>query len=236
MRYFLFVLIVFAVSCSSAQTKDAQTHIDTAKLFDPYPEPESSYSAQDELMFKNAIALFKPGFTTIYFGKENTFTLEDEVSNYFKKNADSIRQNKFFLIIDSNTKFEKTVSVINLLKKNKIDNYRVINFQEHFAPSATPVAVTPTTITTKPADEDEGLYFSISILNTGFKTKLQNKTTLLKNASELDKFIETNKPAIDSLKIRIIRDKNTPYNQFKPVLDVLKKHEYFKFSLITDPQ
>jgi biopolymer transport protein ExbD len=52
------------------------------------------------------------------------------LAEYVEKYADSIKQKKFFIIIDSNVRFERTLSVIDILKKNKIDNYRVYNWSE----------------------------------------------------------------------------------------------------------
>jgi biopolymer transport protein ExbD len=231
MRYFFIAILFFAAGCSGRQTAQQPSQIDTVRLFDPFPEPPS---AQDVLMFKNSIALFHGNYTIINFGKENFFNELKEVSAYFEKNAVSIKQQKFYIVIDSNTKFEKTVAVIDALKKYRIDNYRVINYQEYFNPPSEPVTIeTPKTVTTRVVDEDDSTYLSITIFENRIETKIRDKSANLKNVREVNDFVEKNKLLIDSNKIILSAPANMPSEKFKSIIEVFKKYGYYKFQMIT---
>lgn len=232
MRFSLILLIFFAATgCSGQQTKGQQSHVDTAKLFDPFPEQSS---AQDVMMFKNSIVLFHSDFTIVHNETEKMLNTMKEVSDYFAKNAAAIRQNKYYLLIDSTTKFEKTVSVINILKKNSIDNYKVVNVQEYFkAPE--PITLQTPTVVTKTVDKNDSTYLLIEISENTYKLSLLDKEAVAINGSDIDKFITQNKSLINSGKILMVTRVETPSEKMKPVLEVLKKHNYMKFQMVTQP-
>jgi len=229
MRYLLPFLILFATGCSGQKTKEQQTHIDTLKLFDPKPEPPS---AQDAQMFKNCMVLFYPNYTVIHSSTEYSFDNLDSLTNFLKTNAYAIRQNKFYLISDSSTKYSKIVSAIDVLRNTKIDNYKIINYQEYFA-TPEPVTIQTSISTTSTYNENDSTYFSITILKNALEVKLLNQVTELKNATELNNFITNHKSYISSKKILIISSSDLPYDKFKPVVEVLKRHEYYKYNLVT---
>jgi len=199
------------------------------KLFNPKSEPEF---AEDRQMLKNCIVLFYPNYTVMHNETENTFIDLNDLSTHLHKNASLLTQRKFYVIIDSNTKFEKIVSVLNLLQKNKIDNYKVINYQEYFKPPepVTYEAPTETVPVTKAFDSS---YLSVIILEDSIELLLFDKKQIGKCHMEVDKFITDNKVLIDSNKIVIRADAKIPYKKLKLVLDVLKKHEYYKFKMIS---
>ena len=159
-------------------------------------------------MFKNSIVLFHPNFTIIQNATEHSFDDFKEVSDFLAKNATAIKQKKFYILIDSSTKFDKTVSVIDALKKNKIENYRVINYQEYFKPPEPLTIQTPTVTTTTRKLYDSTS--SITISGDRFKLKIQNEIADVKTDREVDKFIVTNKSLIDNDKIQIISNVNVP--------------------------
>jgi len=226
-RHILLFLIFSATSCASQEIKQQQSHIDTLKLFDPKPEPTS---AQEVEMFKNCLVLFYPNYTIVTGGKKQSFDDLNDLTIFLRKNSSSIRQTKFFLISDSSTQFSKIVSVIDILGTAKIDNYRVINYQEYFAPPE-PVQIQAPTSATTAFDESDSTYFKITILKEALEVNLLNQITKLNTAGDLDSFIANHKADINPDKIIIISSSDLPYNKFRPVIDVLKKHEYHKYNL-----
>jgi len=100
-------------------------------------------------------------------------------------------------------------------------------------PSSPVEVVAPKSVVTR-INENDSTFFSIKVLGNSFDVKLHDKTANCKNGKELDAFIEKNKSLIDPNKIKVIADRNTPYPKFKSVIDALKKHEYYKFSMITN--
>jgi biopolymer transport protein ExbD len=229
MRALFFFLILFSIGCSGQQTKEQSSKIDTLNLFDPKPEPNSG---EDAFMFKNCIVLFYPGFTVIHEGTE--YTIEDLIalSKHLRKNAALLRQRKFYVLIDSTTKFKKTLSVLDLLQEQKIGNYRVINYKKYFKPPE-PITTQTPTVTTRTIPDNDSTFLSIEVLNSGFQLTLLNKEQMAKGSDEVDKFISANKSLIDTNKIKIVSKVNVPYEKFKAILDVLRKHEYYKYKLIT---
>src|SRR6476620_8962255 len=213
MRYISPFLILFAIGCSGQQTKGQQTQIDTLALFDPKPEPSS---AQDGQMFKNCLVLFHTNYTVFHNGTENSFDNLDSLTSFLKIRAGDIKQNKFYLISDSSTKFSKIVSAIDILRTTKIDNYKVINYQEYFS-QPEPVTVETPISTTSTYNKNESTKFNITILKNTIQVKLLNQVTELKNAKELDNFIMNRKSDISSKKILIISSSDLPYDKFKPV-------------------
>lgn len=93
--------------------------------------------------------------------------------------------------------------------------------------------VTPKSVVTRVADDNDSTIFSITILEKSFDVKVRDKAAILKNEKELNEFIELNKSLIDPARIKLISDRNAPYERFKSVIEVMKKHEYYKFSMIT---
>ena len=198
-------------------------------MFDPIPYPQEAPDA----MFKNSIVLFQQNYNLVHNGTEQSFDKLNQVVSHIEKNAALIRQKKFYIIVDSNTKFDKTVTVIDVLKKNKINNYKVINYQAYFKPPE-PITIQTPTITTSEATPIDSTYLSITILENGYEVRLANKKTFLKTAKELDDFIKNNQTVIDSDKILIISNGNTPSEKFETIPAVFKKYGYFKFKLVNN--
>jgi biopolymer transport protein ExbD len=229
MKALFFSLILFSIGCSGQQTKEKSSKIDTLKLFDPKPEPNSG---EDALMFKNCIVLFYPGFTIIHEGTEYTIEDFNALSGYLQKNAAILRQRKFYIIIDSSTRYEKTLSVLDLLQEHKIDNYRVINYKKYFKPPES-IAIQAPTVMTQTVPDNDSTVLSVEVLNSGFHITLLNKEQKAKDGEEVDRFICANKLLIDSNKIKIVSDASVPYEKFKTIVDVLRKHGYYKYKLVT---
>jgi biopolymer transport protein ExbD len=229
MRYILFLLILTVTGCSGQQNTDQQSKIDTVKLFNPNGHPDNA-GASDMNMFKRAVAVVHQGYAIILNEKETDFETLNEVESFIVANKEEVKKDLFYILMDSTTDFKKTLSVINILTKNQVTDYKVINIQKYFTPPE------PVTIQTPPSvistyNENDSTYFTITILSNGIDIKLLGQEIKLKGISELDTFIGTHKS--DIKKITIITTRELPEKKFNSVLEVLKKHEYFKYKLVT---
>jgi biopolymer transport protein ExbD len=232
MRYFLFFLILTVTGCSGQQTSDQQTTIDTAKLFNPNGHPDNS-GANDMNMFKRAVGVVQQGYAIKLNDKETDVETLNEVESFIVSNKEAVKKDLFYILMDSTTDFKRTLSVINILTKNQITNYKVINIQKYFTPAEPVTIQTPSTVISTHIENDSS-YFAITILNNGIDVKLFGQETKLKNTIELDNFIANHKADISTKKISIISSSNLKYDKFKPVIEILKKHEYYKYNLVTN--
>ena len=229
MRYILFAFILTATGCSGQQTADQQTKIDTAKLFNPRGHPDNA-GASDMNMFKRSIAVIQQGYAMILNDKETDVESLTEVEKLIVSNKDEIQKVLFYVLMDSTTDFKRTLAVIDILTKNQVTNYKVINIQKYFTPPEPVTIQTPTSVVTA-YNENDSTYFSITILDKGTAVKLFGQETKFKTTNELDSFITAHKQ--DIKKIIIIMHREVPDSKFKLVLEILKKHEFQKFNLIT---
>jgi hypothetical protein len=74
--------------------------------------------------------------------------------------------------------------------------------------------------------------FSIFIASDHYQARIQNKITKVKTKSELDEFIRTNKTLIDPKKVYVIGNADIKYERFKPVIELIKKYEFYGFKMI----
>jgi biopolymer transport protein ExbD len=109
-------------------------------------------------------------------------------------------------------------------EKNKITGIQPVQRQE--------VNYQPPIVTTKIVPANDSTHFSITILDNSFDVKIRDKTVSLKSDKEVNDFIEMNKSLIDPNKISIFLKANIPFDRFKSILDVLKKHGYDKFQVL----
>lgn len=228
-KYFLLSLIFFASSCSGQQNPNSQVQIDTAKLFDPKQEPVDYTSTE---MFKNFVLLNQRPYAVSIQGKHFQVKSNDELFDTIQNEKAQVVKSKFYVIVDNSFAFKTIVDIIDKLKKLGIDNYKVINFDSYFKP-AEPIEIEQPTIITKTIDTNDSTYFSLTILNDNFEAKLLNKKEILKNSSEVDKFIEDNKSLIDPNKILVVGNSKVSYEKMKPILEILKKYQYYKFQMVT---
>lgn len=229
MRYIFVFLTVLATGCSGQTTNDKITKIDTAKLFNPNNHPDHS-GANEVNMFKRSIVLTQPDFHAILNDKEYKFETFIKLSDFVKTNKIEIQKDLFYVLTDSSTAFKRIVTTIDALKKNQITDYKVINVQQYFTPPE-PVSIqTPTSVVTI-LDENDSTYFSITIIDKGIDVKLFGQETKLKNTNDLYSFVTAHKQ--DIKKIIIITSRDVSDSKFKLVLEVLKKHEFYKYNLVT---
>lgn len=229
MRYFLFFIILSVTGCFGQQTSKTESKLDTAKLFNPNNHPDNA-GAKDMNMFKRSIAVIQQGYAIILNDNETDVEALTEVDSLIKSNKEEIKKDLFYVLMDSTTDFKRTLAVIDILTKNQVTNYKVINIQKYFTPPEPVTIQTPTSVVT-PYNENDSTYLSIAILDKGTAVKHFGQETKFKTTNELDTFITAHKQ--DIKKIIIIMDREVPDSKFKPVLEILKKHEFQKFNLIT---
>jgi biopolymer transport protein ExbD len=228
-RYFLLSLILFATSCSGQQNSNTQVQIDTAKLFDPKQEPVD-YSSTD--MFKNFVLLNQQPFELTIQGKQFQIKSDKELFNKIREDKAQVVKSKFYIVVDSSFAFRKIVDIVDNIKKSGVSNYKVINFDSYFK-SSEPITIEQPTITTKTVNANDSSYFSLTILNDSFEANFLNKKKVFKSSSEVDRFIQDNKTLINPNKILIIGNAKVSYEKMKPILEILKKYEYYKFQMVT---
>jgi biopolymer transport protein ExbD len=228
MKY-LFICFMFIVAGCNSQSGNKPAVTDTAKLFDPHPETYEE-GAKEMHILKRNISLIHPGYYITTFNDEyKPMKKTEEVEKFVRDNSDAIRKSKFYIIIDSNTSFSKTKSVIDIFLDNKIDDYKVLNYQQFLNPDI--IKVTAPTVKHTIQKKNDSTWLIINVLDTGFETKLAGKETKLKNLEGLDTFINSNKPGIGDISIKIAPA--TKAGRFKEVADILNKNGYTKFTLVS---
>ena len=219
-------------SCKSQNTylKAAQT-IDTLKLFNPKGIDDGIQKIVSE---KNCI-LLQPEFYQIYFNeREHKIFQKIKLGKFFLDSSKIIRQKKFFIVIDSSRKFEEINELISFIKNAGIEDYQVFNIQKKIILSSPePLIVQTPTSVSKKINPNDSACLKISLKNETFKISFHNDTLSTNDIKKIDKFISENKLEINPNKILLITDNDFKMDKFKELKEVLKKYEYFKFSIVT---
>lgn len=228
MRNFLFIFLLIVTGCSGQQSTNQLSKIDTVKLFNPNSIPD--YSGMEMSMFERAIAIVQQHYAIILNNKETDIETLSEVESFIVSNKGEIKKDLFYILIDSATRFKSTISIIKYLTDNDISNYKVINIQKYFTPAEPVTIQTPTSVITTYLENDSTTFY-IEILTKGFKIKLFNQEINLKDINALNNLIFTHKSEIKN--INIITTKELPNNKFQQVIEVLKKHNYYRYNLVS---
>ncbi|HTC00670.1 MAG TPA: hypothetical protein VK705_08305 [Ferruginibacter sp.] len=77
-------------------------------------------------------------------------------------------------------------------------------------------------------------FFAVHITGTGYETILMGSEKSFATDKDLDDFITLNKPIISTKKIFIITSPQTPYETIKPLLEILKEHQFFDFKIVAE--
>ncbi len=229
MRNLLFGLLVFGTSCSAQQNPNQKIQIDNLKLFDPKPNPIEYGSTE---MFKNFVHLNQKPYALTIQGKHLQATSDKELFSKLKTQKNQVVKSKFYVIVDSSFAYSKIIDIIDNLKKLEINDYKIINFDSYFK-SPGPIVVQQSTIVTKTIDTNDSTFFNIEIIESKYQVSFLNKKTDFANSKEIDSFIDSNNNLIDRNKIFIIGSSNTRYERLKPVIEILKRHNFLKFQMRT---
>lgn len=126
MNYIFNLIFLILIGCNN-QSNKVQPIIDTAKLFDPNPQTNNEGTTGTDFYSRN-IVLTQPDYSINFNEQVHKFSNLFRVAEFIKFNKEEIMQSKFYLIADSNTSFEKILSILDILKENKITDYRVITY------------------------------------------------------------------------------------------------------------
>ncbi len=80
------------------------------------------------------------------------------------------------------------------------------------------------------APDEDSTYLSVTVLDSTFKLKVQDKAATVRDAAGVNEFIAANRAMIDSDRITI-HTGNVPFEKYKPVIEVMSKHGYRKFRM-----
>jgi hypothetical protein len=78
-------------------------------------------------------------------------------------------------------------------------------------------------------------FFAIHFVGTGgYETVLLGNEKSFETDKDLDNFITVNRSVILTKKIFVIRSPETSYGEIKPVLDILKAHQFYEFQIVAE--
>ena len=194
------------------------------------PKPDTTNDGYDEKkIFRNTIAITDYNNVVVFNETQTFLTKGKEFDNFIKVNSSELKKHKLYIVHYEEIKIAEIFTVIELLKKEGIDNYKVIKLETF--PLAEPLAVAEPSITKTETNLYSAENFVIEMFKDSIKLHLLGKATNIKSKIELDSFISRNKKVIDKLNIYMRGKSDLVYDRFKLVKSVLKKYEYFKFQI-----
>ena len=228
----LIYLFAFLTSCNAQQQSNSKNQvIDTVKLFDPSKENDGIAQIMEA---KNAIILQKDFYDIILGDKEYPIIEKEKVAKFLLDSSNTISKKKFYIIVDSSKSFKDIVDIISIVKAAKIEKYQVFNLQTRHNPPDAIIVEAPKSVSIKIGPNDS-TYLKIYLQKSNYKITFLVDSLSTNDINQVDKFIMTNKPQIDAKKILVIGTQNVSMEKFKALKQVLKKYEYFRFSMVTEP-
>lgn len=92
------------------------------------------------------------------------------------------------------------------------------------------VKITPVqSVESKP----DSTFLIIKIYENKYAVSLFGDSITTSNVNTLDNFISKNISKINNQKIFVVGQADVPYDQFRKLKNILKKHEYYKFRITT---
>lgn len=170
--------------------------------------------------YRHSIELKKTQATLTLNGKKQLVSYKS-LNEIFKSKKAIIRSNVFSIITHQETSYKAVVDVLDLLAINKIERYKLLSAEEQLEK---PV------IKMEEANTDSS-FLNITILEKGYKVEFLNRVTELVDTTALDQYLSDNTDNINSDKVLLSGPANLPYESFKPLLEVLKKHELYRFKM-----
>jgi hypothetical protein len=113
-------------------------------------------------------------------------------------------------------------SGIDTAKKVKPDTAKAVTYLSTESQESKKIYINDTT------------FFAVHITGTGYETILMGSEKSFATDKDLDNFITLNKPIITTKKIFIITSPQTPYETIKPLLEILKEHQFFDFKIVRE--
>ena len=221
----LFVLLVTA-NISSAQTG---IYYDTLILVEPrYTKQDSLFEANTKDYIDITTAktrVFLNG--TSYYPKNNN-ELDNLLNNKRKK------KKKYGIRIFANTGTEpkRLTDILLLLKKMNVQLYSIErpgNAEKKHSPIAVRQPVeSQTTIV-----QNDSATLAIHVLADSLKVSFLNIRYNFKEPAQLDRFILQHTRSINPDKVIVSAPANLNFSKLSPVLELIKKHAYYRFKLVT---
>lgn len=218
MPYRLLILLFIAIVGLNGQLTAQTFEDDTLALTSDRPD------ANETKVFNNCI-LLPDKYTINTSGKHVRVEEWKEVDSVIEAYKKDISKRRFFVISDSHTSYGEIIRLLSILKDAHISNYRVMNLGTTFqqdvpVPSAAVQVIY------------DASYLMIHLLHEGsYQVTFRNDTLACNTTEQLDSFITAKQPVIDGNKLVLTAADKTLYSAFKPVIDVLKKHDYWQFQV-----
>lgn len=231
MRFFLIMLICYGVN-SYGQTKNlnkSSTRIYKSEFSKPLQKDTAPFDPH-----KHCILITQKNYTIILNKKNFQIQSDQKLLSFLTRYRKEVIPHILSLIIDSTVSPEKMVAVLDIMQVVKIPNYQVISLDSISTPKILAVKQ-PTLVSVTSEIINDSSALLIAFRKSRIIVKLDNKTDTLNTPLELDAYISLNKRKILKEKILLQGNSNARHEEFKPILDVLKKHKYYSFKLITTP-
>ena len=226
MKLISIIALFILTSCKGQNTKVQNTNFDTLKLFDPKPETKSDVYDEKEI-FRNTISI-NDSSNVVVFNETQTFLKKGkEFETFINSKVKELKKKKLFIVHHDGIKFAEIYELIKLLKKNEIDNYKVIKLESF--PLFEPLVDEETEKTTTETNLYTEKNFIIEMFKDSISLYLLGKYLTIKSQNQLDTFISRNKKKIDQVHIFIKGKNDLAYDRFVLVKSVLSKYEYYNY-------
>lgn len=138
MRYLILGLLSFAIACSEheQQIVNDNSVIDTAKLFDPYPQEGKLVELQTVLC--NCIMLEEEKIAASVGCQKIELQDDKEFKELLQNNVTNINKQKFYIVYSNNTPGKRVIEIIGIVKKANIEDYKVITLRSLLTLNVTP--------------------------------------------------------------------------------------------------
>ena len=213
-RLLLLLIAIGFLTSYGQQTKEKKDF----GLLMPRESEADNPTAED---YQHSLELKKEQAILTLNGKKQPVSY-DTLSSMFKNKKAIIKSRVFSIITHSETSYKTVVDVLDHLAINNIERYKLLGAKE--------------TLNHQPNVEPEKEYtdssfLNITIIERGYTVMFLNQTTERMDTTALDQYIADNRSKIDADKVLIDCPASLPYESFKPLLEVLKKHELYKFRM-----
>ena len=225
------MLLFGLTSCKGQQAKTKETSTESLYFNEPKPEPIDKNLNLHEV-YKNCIA-FKIDKNIVVLNKRQSILRKGKEFEYFISNHSfEFKKQKIYILYDSTIKYSEIVNLLDLFLTLKIKNFEIVDTDLYLKPEEPLVVDLPKSVAKE--IHYDSTDFIITILDNSINIDLLKRTQQLKNPNELDIFIQKNSKSIDPLKIYLKSKASLPYDRFKDVKNILKRHEFYKFKIIVE--
>ena len=122
-------LLFLAFGCTNRNQKNtiSGTKIDTAKLFDPYPQ-ENKIVENGEVLC-NGVMVEKDNVAVSAVCQKADLHNDQELVEWLRNNKNDIYKQKFYIVYSNNTSAKRVIDIIDIVKTANIYDYKVIKLE-----------------------------------------------------------------------------------------------------------